>query len=204
MPHRWPGHRRPGRGPRRSSSDGLGAGASARAASRARSWAGSVTVTWLASTRSWSATTSLPRVTVTRASSDPHVHPPADRFRVHRVVVGLVAHPVVGRQAQVVVPVHVGQQRRQRHHGRQVLVDALGRPAPQPGVDPHVGLVLQPVAQLGVEVVTVGEAPAGHEARLEIAVGPFHDAFAFGVALGQHDRAHAEGALQAQVVLGCR
>ena len=131
-----------------------------------------------------------------------HVYPAADRLRVHRVIVGLVTHPVVGGQALIVMPVHVGQQRRQRHHGRPVLVDALGGPAPEPRVDPHVGLGGQPFVQLTVEVVTTGEAPTGHEARLQIAVGPFHDAFAFGVALGQHDRPHAESPFQAHVVMG--
>ena len=202
MPHPWPGRRRPGHGPRRRRSrPAWGAGQSP----------GCLAGPVVSGIGDRDVAGQHPLVAGhhlgaegdgERASSTTHVHPPADRFGVHRVVVGLVAHPVVGGQAQVVMPVHVGQQRRQRHHGRQVLVDALRRPAPQPRVDPHVGLGLQPVAQLGVEVVTPGEAPAGHEARLQIAVGPFHDPFAFGVALGQHDRAHAQRPLQTQVVMG--
>ncbi len=102
-----------------------------------------------ASTRSWRATTSLPRVTVRFRVVDRDVHTAADGLWVHGVVVGLVAHPVVGGQAQVAICVHVGKDRRERRHRGDGLVDALGGPAPEPGVDPQVRPRLEPIAELG-------------------------------------------------------
>ena len=65
-----------------------------------------------------------------------------------------------------------------------------------------LALCLEPVAELGVEVVAVSEAAAGQEARLQVAVDPLHASLAFRVALGQHHRTHPQRALQAQVVGG--
>jgi len=71
------------------------------------------------------ATTSLPQGDNDPVVVDFYVHASADGLGVHRVVVGLMAYPVISREPQVLVPVHVGQHRGKRRHRLQVLVDAL-------------------------------------------------------------------------------
>ena len=116
--------------------------------SRARSCSGSVMVRCLAHERRWRATTSPAQVTTTSSGGDPDLDQAADHLGVDRVVAGPDAHPVVpgeaGRQPQG----GVGQHRRERHHGRLVLLEAVDRTAPQRGVDPAVG-PHQPLVELG-------------------------------------------------------
>ena len=161
MPPRWPGRRRPSSGPRPRRCRGLGAPASSPGG-LAGPVMGRVGDSDMGGQHPIVAGHHLAAQGDDELGVvDTHMDPPADRFGVHRVVVGVMADPVIGGQTQVVMPVHIGQHRRQGHHGGQVLVDALRRPAAKARMDPHVGLALQPVAQLGVEVVAVGEVRPG-------------------------------------------
>ncbi len=60
----------------------------------------------------------------------------------------------------------------------------------------------EPAAELAVEVGHVGEAPAGQEAGLEVAVGPLDEALGLGVAPLAQDGADAERAPEGLELLG--
>ena len=95
----------------------------------------------------------------------------ADHRRVDRVVVAVQADVVVARQPQRGAPPGHRRHRRQRQHRGPVGLDPVGRGAAQHPAMPLVGQH-QPVGQLGVEVGRRGEAAAGQERGLQIAVGP--------------------------------
>ncbi len=88
----------------------------------------------------------------------------------------------------------IGGHRRQRQHRRQIGVDPLRRSAPQPGVHPQVRTTLEPHLELGVEVIRAGERPARQKRRLQVAVDPLDEAFAFGMPRREHDRASSRTA----------
>jgi hypothetical protein len=95
----------------------------------------------------------------------------ADDCRVDRVVVAVQAHVVVTRQPQRAAPPGHRSNGWEGQHRRPVSADPVGRGTAQHPPRPLVDQP-EPVAKLGVEVSRRGEAAAGQERGLQIAIGP--------------------------------
>ena len=100
---------------------------------------------------------------------------------MHRVGVATRADVVVAPQPGGRRGSDRRRHRRQLSHRRAIRGHGLRRDRAGGGVTAAVGHPGQPVTELGVEVRRRGELPARQKRGPQVAVGPFHQAFGFGV-----------------------
>src|SRR5690606_24144124 len=90
-------------------------------------------------------------------------------------------------------PANTRRNRGQGHHRRPIRSDPIGWTAVDAPVMALVG-PLQPADQLAVEVCRAGEAAAGQERGLQVAVGPLHQPFSLWIGWPALQDPDAEGA----------
>lgn len=105
---------------------------------------------------------------------------PADRDRMHRVVVAVEAHVMIARQPCRGSPPDAGPDRRQCQHRCGIGLDAICRSTSQHSVLAVIG-PHQPGLQLGIEIRRRGKDPTRQERPLQVVVETFDQPLGFGI-----------------------